>query len=160
MSSDPPRRIERLRDDWSPDDPSSGSWTPGDSWTSGDPASTVRSAPPDPSVLPSDVASIDDIIEGYVLDALEALPAEFAERLGSVAIVIEEEATPQQLAIVGARGLYGLYQGVPRTTYGADQVAVPSKITLFRLTATGVLTYRLTGRGTPTSPAAPPRQIS
>ena len=45
---------------------------------------------------------------------------------------IEDEATPAQLASVGARGLFGLYQGVPRTTYGADQVQVPSKITIFR----------------------------
>ena len=29
--------------------------------------------------------------------------------------------------------LYGLYEGVPRTEYGADWVAVPNRITLFRL---------------------------
>jgi predicted Zn-dependent protease with MMP-like domain len=28
--------------------------------------------------------------------------------------------------------LYGLYEGVPRTAYGADHAAIPSKITLFR----------------------------
>lgn len=71
-------------------------------------------------------------IEALVIDALESLPAEFRERLGSVAIVIEDEPTPAQLASVGVRGLFGLYQGVPRTAYGADQAAVPSKITLFR----------------------------
>lgn len=74
----------------------------------------------------------DDALESIVVGALERLPAEFRERLGSVAIVIQEEATPEQLASVGARGLFGLYQGVPRTAYGADQAAVPSKITLFR----------------------------
>lgn len=56
----------------------------------------------------------------------------FRDRLGSVAIVIDDEATSAQLAEVGARGLYGLYQGVPRTAYGAEAAAVPSKITLFR----------------------------
>jgi predicted Zn-dependent protease with MMP-like domain len=71
-------------------------------------------------------------IEGLVLDALEALPPEFAERLGSVAIVIEDEATPAQLASVQAHGLYGLYQGVPRTAFGADAAPFPSKITIFR----------------------------
>ncbi len=71
-------------------------------------------------------------LEGLVIDALERLPAPFRERLGSVAIVIEEEPSAAQLASVGARGLFGLYQGVPRTAYGADQAAVPSKITLFR----------------------------
>ena len=71
-------------------------------------------------------------LEELVIAALERLPAEFRERLGSVAIVIEDEPTAAQLASVGARGLFGLYQGVPRTAYGADQAAVPSKITLFR----------------------------
>ena len=55
----------------------------------------------------------DDDIEGMVFDALEALPAPFRDQLGSVAIVIEEEATRDQLDLVGAHGLYGLYQGVP-----------------------------------------------
>ena len=71
-------------------------------------------------------------LEALVIDALERLPAAFRERLGSVAIVIEDEATTEQLASVGAHGLYGLYQGVPRTAYGADQASVPSKITIFR----------------------------
>jgi predicted Zn-dependent protease with MMP-like domain/uncharacterized protein (DUF952 family) len=71
-------------------------------------------------------------LEALVFDALERLPPVFRERLGSVAIVIEEEPTAVQLASVGARGLYGLYEGVPRTAYGADHAAVPSKITLFR----------------------------
>ena len=71
-------------------------------------------------------------IENLVIDALDDLPPTFRERLGSVAIVVEDEPTPEQLASVGAPGLYGLYQGVPRTTYGADQVSYPSKITLFR----------------------------
>jgi predicted Zn-dependent protease with MMP-like domain len=71
-------------------------------------------------------------IEGMVIDALESLPSVFRDQLGSVAIVIEEEPTPDQLASVQAHGLYGLYQGVPRTAYGADMATVPSKITLFR----------------------------
>jgi len=74
---------------------------------------------------------VDDLIEGFVVDALDRLPAEFRDRLGSVAIVIEAEATADQLGSVGARGLYGLYQGVPRTNYAAETAAYPSKITLF-----------------------------
>jgi predicted Zn-dependent protease with MMP-like domain len=74
----------------------------------------------------------DDVLEGLVVDALDSLPAEFREQLGSVAIVIEDEASPALLASVGARGLFGLYQGVPRTAYGADRASVPSKITIFR----------------------------
>jgi predicted Zn-dependent protease with MMP-like domain len=75
----------------------------------------------------------DDLdLEALVVDALERLPATFRERLGSVAIVIEDEPTPEQLAAVRAPGLYGLYQGIPRTAWSADQISVPSKITIFR----------------------------
>jgi predicted Zn-dependent protease with MMP-like domain len=74
----------------------------------------------------------DDDIEDMVVDALERLPAPFRDRLGSVAIVIEDEATPSQLALVGAYGLYGLYQGIPRTRLSADGAPAPSKITIFR----------------------------
>ncbi len=74
----------------------------------------------------------DDDFEAMVYDALDALPETFRSRLGTVAVVIEEEATPEQLAIGRAAGLYGLYQGVPRTAWGADQAAIPSKITIFR----------------------------
>jgi predicted Zn-dependent protease with MMP-like domain len=78
------------------------------------------------------LSTSDDELEDLVIAALERLPAEFRDRLGSVAIVIEDEPTPEQLRSVRAHGLFGLYQGVPRTAYGADQSAVPSKITLFR----------------------------
>jgi predicted Zn-dependent protease with MMP-like domain len=75
-----------------------------------------------------DTVDFDAVIDGV----LDDLPTPFVERLGSVAIVVEDEATPDQLASVGARGLYGLYQGVPRTRFGVDNVPMPSKITLFR----------------------------
>ena len=81
-------------------------------------------------MLPSEPSETD--IEDLVVDALERLPAEFRDRLGSVAIVVEDEATPAQLAAVGAHGLYGLYQGVPRTAWSADAAPLPSKITIFR----------------------------
>ncbi len=81
----------------------------------------------------TDQPALDAIdLEAIVIEALERLPAPFRERLGNVAIVIEDEPTPEQLASVGARGLYGLYQGVPRTVYGADAAIVPNKITIFR----------------------------
>jgi predicted Zn-dependent protease with MMP-like domain len=56
----------------------------------------------------------------------------FSERLGSVAIVVEDEPTAEQLASVRAGGLFGLYHGVPRTQWAADAAAVPSKISIFR----------------------------
>jgi predicted Zn-dependent protease with MMP-like domain len=75
---------------------------------------------------------LDDAIEAMVVDALDRLPAAFRDRLGSVAIVVEDEANPAQLASVGASGLFGLYQGIPRTNLSADASPAPSKITLFR----------------------------
>ncbi|MGD0863057.1 MAG: metallopeptidase family protein [Candidatus Limnocylindrales bacterium] len=73
-----------------------------------------------------------DPFEALVLAALDSLPDVFRERLGSVAIVIEDEASANQLASVRAPGLLGLYTGVPRTAWGADHVALASKITIFR----------------------------
>jgi len=82
-------------------------------------------------VLPADDTTALDI-EDMVFDALERLPEPFRDQLGSVAIVVEDEATPEQLASVGAHGLYGLYQGIPRTHYAAEAAPAPSKITIFR----------------------------
>jgi predicted Zn-dependent protease with MMP-like domain len=75
---------------------------------------------------------LDVLFDQAIERTIATLPDAYVERLGSVAIVVEDEPTPSQLASVGARGLYGLYQGVPRTRWGADNAAVPSKITLFR----------------------------
>ena len=82
-------------------------------------------------MLPDEDPSAVDI-EDMVIDALERLPAPFRDQLGSVAIVVDEEASPELLASVGARGLYGLYQGIPRTRYAADGAPAASKITIFR----------------------------
>ncbi len=56
--------------------------------------------------------------------AIAAIPEPFASQLDSVAIVIDDESPPG--------GLLGLYQGTPRTAYGADHAPVASKITIFR----------------------------
>lgn len=80
--------------------------------------------------IPSHDSDVD--FDAVIDAALDELPAAFFDRLGSVAIVVEDEATPAQLAAVGAHGLYGLYEGVPRTRWGADGAAIASKITLFR----------------------------
>jgi predicted Zn-dependent protease with MMP-like domain len=82
---------------------------------------------------PAPAGELGDVDFDAVIDAtIETLPAAFVERLGSVAIVVEEEPTADQLASVGARGLFGLYTGVPRTRWGVDNVPIPSKISLFR----------------------------
>ena len=73
-----------------------------------------------------------DRFEQLIERALDELPPEFRERLGTVAIVVDEVATPEMLRQTKAAGLFGLYQGVPRTAWGADNAPVPSKITIFR----------------------------
>jgi predicted Zn-dependent protease with MMP-like domain len=69
-------------------------------------------------------------------EALATIPMPFAAALDEVAIVIADEPTPEQLGandVPGDETLYGLYEGVARTEWGADWVAVPNTITLFRL---------------------------
>ena len=68
--------------------------------------------------------------------ALDAIPEPFAAALDEVAIVIEDEPTDEQRQehrIEEGETLYGLYEGVPRTEWGADWAALPNRITLFRL---------------------------
>lgn len=74
----------------------------------------------------------EDRFYALVEAAIDELPDVFRERLGSVAIVVEDEANPDQLASVRVAGLFGLYEGVPRTRWAADGAPVPSKITIFR----------------------------
>jgi predicted Zn-dependent protease with MMP-like domain len=68
--------------------------------------------------------------------AIASIPMPFAAALEEVAIVIEDEPSPQQLHENGLAPddtLYGLYEGVPRTDWGADGAAIPDRILLFRL---------------------------
>ena len=74
--------------------------------------------------------------ERLVERALSGIPSPFREHLRDVAIVIDDEPSPEQLRENGMdadESLYGIYEGVPLTEYGADWVAMPNRITLFRL---------------------------
>ena len=78
----------------------------------------------------------DDRFEGLVERALDEIPAPFRAALDEVAIVIEDDATDEQLEISGLGrddALYGLYEGTPRTAWGADFAPFPNKISLFRI---------------------------
>jgi len=81
---------------------------------------------------PLTVNASGDPFEAAITAALEGIPEPYRSQLSSVAIVVQDEPDADQLASVGARGLLGLYEGVPRTAYGADHAPVASKITLFR----------------------------
>ena len=73
--------------------------------------------------------------ETLVERALDSLPTEFARLLDDVAVVIEDSPTAEQAELGGGHDgwLYGLYEGVPATEWGADWAALPNKISLFRL---------------------------
>ena len=73
--------------------------------------------------------------ERLVEHTLAGIPMPFAAALDEVAIVIEEAPTPEQLRdndLPPDEWLYGLYEGVPRTEWGADWATLPNKISLFR----------------------------
>jgi predicted Zn-dependent protease with MMP-like domain len=72
-----------------------------------------------------------DAFDALVDAAIAAIPSPFAEQLGSVAIVTEDEPRPDQQR-PGVL-LLGLYEGVPRTAWGASAAPVPCRITIFRV---------------------------
>jgi predicted Zn-dependent protease with MMP-like domain len=67
---------------------------------------------------------------GFVDSAISEIPPPFADELYTVAIVVDDEPAPGQSP--PGQTLLGLYSGVPRTSWGADGVPFPSKITIFR----------------------------
>jgi predicted Zn-dependent protease with MMP-like domain len=99
--------------------------------------SQARRHPSRRTPLPSDAGGThDDRFEELVAAALDGLPPDIRQLLENVAIVIDDEPSPEQLREEGLdddETLYGLYEGVPATAWGADWAAVPNKITLYRL---------------------------
>ena len=74
--------------------------------------------------------------EELVDEALATIPMPFAAALDEVAIVIDDEPSDEQRReseLPDDESLYGLYEGVARTEYGADWIVAPNRITLFRL---------------------------
>jgi len=65
-----------------------------------------------------------------VARALDALPAEFRERMRNIQVVVEDEPSPEQMR--GSGELLGLYEGVPLTDRGAMEPYLPDRISIFR----------------------------
>jgi predicted Zn-dependent protease with MMP-like domain len=86
---------------------------------------------PDPGVADVETERRRDEFDAMVDAAARSIPPPFADHLESVAIVTEDEARPDQQR-PGVL-LLGLYEGVPRTAWGASGVPVPCRITLYRL---------------------------
>jgi predicted Zn-dependent protease with MMP-like domain len=74
--------------------------------------------------------------EELVNAGIAAIPRKFLDLLDNVAIVIQNEPTPEQKVKLGLRygwSLFGLYEGVPQTERGVNYTAVlPDKITIFQ----------------------------
>jgi predicted Zn-dependent protease with MMP-like domain len=80
-----------------------------------------------------DPRRIDDAtFEDWVFDALDEIPERFRAALGSLAVLVEQEPTREQLEELGVPGMYGLFEGVPRSGYEAGWALQPSRITIFR----------------------------
>src|SRR3990172_6674795 len=92
--------------------------------------------PPNPPPRRAPGPSRHSAFETLVARALAAIPPPFDRALDEVAIVIADEPTREELRESGLdrdEVLYGLYEGTPRTEWGADLVPFPNKITLYRL---------------------------
>jgi predicted Zn-dependent protease with MMP-like domain len=75
--------------------------------------------------------------EQLVVQALDALPEFFQQKLQNIEVVIADWPTPAERRAVGLKPgqlLFGLYQGIPLTKrtshYG---LVLPDKITIYRL---------------------------
>lgn len=74
--------------------------------------------------------------EKLVKEAVMALPKHIREKMDNVAIVIEEKPSEEQLQKTGTKIkglLLGLYEGIPKTTWGRNfSGKLPDKITIFQ----------------------------
>jgi predicted Zn-dependent protease with MMP-like domain len=78
----------------------------------------------------------DETFQQLVVEALDALPEQFAAVFENVEVLVEDRPRPHHRRSVGLKpwqSMYGLYQGVPRTerTHNYGLVA-PDTITLFK----------------------------
>ena len=81
------------------------------------------------------MATDETRFEEYVVAALDSLPAEFAERLANIEILVEPRPRREHRRAAGIKPwqtLYGLYQGVPLTERSRGYSLVPPDvITIF-----------------------------
>jgi len=78
--------------------------------------------------------------EKLVGEAMDHIPEQYVEVFEDVVFKVEDQPTPQQRKKLGLRrcdALYGLYEGVPRTSRnGQDHLLLPDVITIFRFPMT------------------------
>ncbi len=77
----------------------------------------------------------DDHYQELINIALETLPGEHVKNIANVAILYEQDPTPeqrQQLLLRNDQTLLGLYEGIPLSERQGITRVLPDKITLFK----------------------------
>lgn len=78
----------------------------------------------------------DQDFEKLIANAMDELPAHYAENMNNVAVTYEDEPTPEQREKLKLRcheTLFGLYEGIPLPQRGAGyNLVLPDKITIFK----------------------------
>lgn len=74
--------------------------------------------------------------ESFVNEALDSLPKKYIRRLNNVAIIVEDNPSPEQrmrLHLHNNQTLFGLYHGIPLTKRGTNyNLVLPDIITIFK----------------------------
>lgn len=73
--------------------------------------------------------------EELVRQALDALPAQFLERMDNVDVLVEDlpsEHVVREMGLTAEETLYGLYQGVPLTDREGYNLTLPDTITIYQ----------------------------
>lgn len=78
----------------------------------------------------------DEQFSAIIAEAMDELPEKYISRLNNVAVVYEDDPTPEQRQLMKLRSnqtLFGLYQGIPQTARGSGyNLVLPDKITIFK----------------------------
>jgi predicted Zn-dependent protease with MMP-like domain len=77
----------------------------------------------------------DELFDELINEALLSLPGEHVKRIENIAILREDDPTPEQRETLQLRhdqSLYGLYEGVPLPQRQGQNRIFPDKITLFK----------------------------
>lgn len=77
----------------------------------------------------------DEQFESLINEALASLPGEHVQQIENIAILREDDPTPEQrvkLQLRDDQSLYGLYEGVPLPQRQGQTQIFPDRITLFK----------------------------
>jgi predicted Zn-dependent protease with MMP-like domain len=78
----------------------------------------------------------DELFAKIIAEAMDELPEKYISALNNVAVVYEDDPSPEQRELMKLRHnqtLFGLYQGIPQTARGAGyNLVLPDKITIFK----------------------------